>query len=189
MRVRILTIKGPTKAARQARLAAAREWMEAHGWELGDFDPGLGSALFERREGAGPVKWNDPTRWLPPPGWFRPREWMGALAARPRQLALGGGVGVVVLAGFVAVLSSTSFSDGPAPPGVHVREGQEVWLYVHADALNVRAEPEGGSQIVGVLYRNQKVLVAGQKGEWLRLAAPERGFAAARFLADHPAPQ
>ena len=62
----------------------------------------------------------------------------------------------------------------------------EAWHYVSVGSLNVRAAPVQGAQIVGVLYRNQRVLVGETEKGWARIIKPERGFVAAQFLVTHP---
>ncbi|MEE8395286.1 MAG: SH3 domain-containing protein, partial [bacterium] len=155
MQTRILKIRAGDPALRKQRLGVAKGWMEEHGWVLLDYSDELGSALFERAANAPKLAWKDPTRWLPAPDWFNPREWLAGLLARPRRIAFAAAVAGAVLAGFVGVLSTTSVAPGGGD-ATEIELGAETWLFVNADALNVRASPSTGAQIVGVLYRNQR---------------------------------
>ncbi len=183
--VRILSIPGRTEKARAARLARVKAWMGAHGWRLTDYLPEEESALFERAPGAPPVRFWHPTRWAPAPGLWRPGELVRYLLARPRWL-----VGLAV-AGFVVFVAVMTVREPPAfvqPPTDLARPAEkELWLYVNADALNVRAEPTTGAPIVGVLYRNQRVLVEERAEGWAQVSQPERGYVAERFLQEVPA--
>lgn len=185
MNIRILNIRGAGKTARAQQLQHVTAWMEARGWQLMDYAESSGSAAFERAADAPRLGWLDPTRWLSGPDWFRPRSWLGSGMASPRELILAGAVCVVVAAVFLGVLSySYSGPSSLIKGGADARN--ETWLYVNANTLNVRASPVSEAQIVGVLYRNQKVLVDQTNEGWARIVQPEKGFVAARFLKPYP---
>ena len=57
---------------------------------------------------------------------------------------------------------------------------------VSASSLNVRALPNGDAQLVGVLYRNQRVLALAPEHGWAQVVQPEKGYVAARFLSEVP---
>jgi hypothetical protein len=102
-----------------------------------------------------------------------------------RELVLAGLVCLIVGAAFLGVLSY-SYS-GPSSLGkAGSGQGEESWLYVNANSLNLRLSPVSQAQIVGVLYRNQKVLVDQTNEGWARVVKPERGFVAAKFLKPYP---
>ncbi len=184
MRIRIFRIQGGNPQSRERRLERLRGWMEARGWQLADYAPEAGSAMFERAEGAPPLGWFDPTRWLPGPDWFRPRDWLVRPRLSARRLMLGGAVGLLVAAAFGALLD---FSTTPASRrGAAARQSAETWLYVRADSLNIRAEPKAGAQIVGVFYRNQRVMVENRRDGWTRVVRPQWGYVAGKYLGDHP---
>ena len=58
----------------------------------------------------------------------------------------------------------------------------EHWWKVAADRLNVREEPTSNSRIVGILRRNERVLVGAERGEWIEVVKPQRGFVARAYL-------
>jgi len=185
MAIRILKIQGTREAEREARLARAREWMEQRGWRLVDYSAPAGSAMFERAEGAPRLGWFAASRWLPGPDWFRPRTWLGGRRLSLRRVVLVGAVGVVVLAAFLT-LFNFSRTPGTARPGTAAADAGESWRYVSVESLNVRAEPKPGSEIVGVLYQNQRVMVEKSASGWARVVRPQWGFVAAQYLSDHP---
>ena len=58
-----------------------------------------------------------------------------------------------------------------------------------ANQLNVREGPDDARQVLGVLYRDQRVRVEGRvDGAWVRISIPERGYVARAFLAPAGAP-
>ena len=121
----------------------------------------------------------------PGPDWNRPGAWLGTGRYSTRELALVAAVCLIVGAAFFGVLSF-SYS-GPSSLGkAGAGNERESWLYVNANSLNVRLSPDSQAQIVGVLYRNQKVLVDQTDEGWARVVKPERGFVAAKFLKPHP---
>jgi len=184
MNVRILNIAGTGSKSREKRLRQVEAWMKSHGWELMDYSDELGSAAFERAPAAPPLGWFDATRWMPAPDWMRPGAWLRRSTATPRQMAFAGGICLAVGAAFVLLLSATNSGSSLSVKGAG---GQgEAWHYVAVGWLNVRAEPVSGAQIVGVLYRNQRVLVGETEKGWARIIKPERGFVAAQFLLTHP---
>jgi hypothetical protein len=181
----MLKIEGATAERREARLQSAQRWMENRGWRLVDYSPAVGSAMFERDERAPPLGWLDASRWLPGPDWFQPRAWLAGLRLTPRRLLLAGGVGMLVAVAFVTLLH---FSHTPTTARRAAGGGnpEETWLYVSVDSLNVRGEPKPGAQIVGVLYRNQRVMVEKGEGSWARVVRPQWGFVSRQFLKQHP---
>ena len=99
-------------------------------------------------------------------------------------MAFAGAICLAVVTAFVLLLS---FSHSRPSLSVKGTGGQsEAWHYVSVGSLNVRAAPVQGAQIVGVLYRNQRVLVGETEKGWARIIKPERGFVAAQFLVTHP---
>ena len=185
MVVKIVKIPGRDKQARQNQFARVNAWMAGHGWKLMDYAEGANTAAFERAPDAPPLGWFNPTRWLPGPDWIRPGAWLGGRRGSRREVILIVSVCLFVGAAFMGVLSY-SYS-GPSSLG---RGGEEVsgesWLYVNANTLNVRLSPVSGAQIVGILYRNQKVLVDQTNSGWARVVQPEKGFVAERYLKPHP---
>ena len=118
--------------------------------------------------------------------WFRPAQWLGG--ASPRRIALATGVGLAVAAAF-AVLISFSRAPGLLQGGAPAAQAElEKWRYVTVDSLNVREAPKAGAQIVGVLYRNQRVMIAETERGWTRLVQPQWGFVASKYLQDSPVP-
>lgn len=185
MKLRILNIAGRGKKARAQQLQRVQAWMEFHGWQLMHYSEGADTAAFERAPGAPPLGWFNATRWLPGPDWRRPGAWLGVGRYSTRDLVLAGSVCLIVGAAFFGVLSY-SYS-GPSSLGKSgAGQGKESWLYVNANSLNLRLSPISEAQIVGVLYRNQKVLVDQTNEGWARVVKPERGFVAAKFLKPHP---
>ena len=183
----ILDIPGRTTTARMRKLEKTRRRMERRGWELVDYSDPIGSALFGRAKGAPPLRIWHITRWLPALAPLHPRGWLAGAASASRSTLLGAGIGLAATVLLLAFLSA-SFRGGL--PGTNSVEAQakEEWQFVAVGALNVRAEPHPYSQIVGALYPNQRVLVEGRKKGWARISVPERGYVAARFLQDQPAP-
>lgn len=188
MSIRILKVVGDSEAAREAHLAELKAWMGRYGWRLTDYATEAGTALFERADGAPPLSRLHPTRWLPGPAPWRPRELWRTVRADPR---LAVAAVALLFAVFVAVQTVRN-------PPAFVRsntdlqalaEGEhpETWRYVNADVLNVRAGPSTQHQVVGVLYRNQRVLVEAVEDGWAKLTKPERGYVAQRYIQDVPA--
>ena len=185
MNLRILKVYGRGKAARNQRLEVLQNWMEDAGWQLMDFSPELGSAAFEYREENGPLPRFHGTRWLPGPDWYHPRNFVRMAGRVSPQGALAGLVGVAIVAGLTGLLflsqgtgslSLSTAGDAPA----------ETWQYVDANMLNVRDQPLDSAQIVGVLYRNQRVEIKRVDEGWAEILRPERGFVAFKFLKTHP---
>lgn len=172
MSYRIYRIRGRTSSARQARLESTRRWMARRGWRLVDYAEGAGQAMFERDPALPEPGWRDADRWRLPPGYVSGvlEEWL-----RPRHLAF---LGLVVAA---ALLIAAFNSLITVPTGTDPEA--ERWWRVTADALNVRAEPTTGAEVVGILYRDQKVLVGEPREDgWIEVVQPERGFVARDFL-------
>jgi len=183
METRILKIRGRTEAAAAARLAATSRWMKAGGWHLVDYSAETGSALYDRDPDAPPLGWLDPTRWAPGPAWWHPAALLplGGLSW-PKALILLLAIAVVGTV-FLGLWLETRLG----LPGAQ-ETAEEQWRVVTADALNVREGPSTSSQVVGVLYRNQRVLVrSGTKG-WFQVVHPVRGYAAANYLEAEPPP-
>lgn len=185
MNVKIVKIPGRGRQSRQNSFALMNAWMENHGWKLMDYAEGAATAAFERAPDAPPLGWFDPTRWLPGPDWNRPRAWISGRRGSKRDVILIGAVCLVVAVAFMAVLSYSNSGPSSLGSGGGAVAG-ETWLYVNANSLNVRLSPVSGAQIVGVLYRNQKVLVNQTNEGWARLVQPEKGFVAEKFLKPHP---
>ena len=185
MHIRIFKIQGRSEALREERLKGVRRWMEDRDWQLVDYSPELGSAVFERGEGAPALGWFDATRWLPGPDWFQPRLWLARMRVSPRRLLLAAAVGLAVVLAFSALFNFSLISPR-GRGGAATRGAAETWLYGTVESLNIRAEPKPGAQIVGVLYRNQSVMVEKSSGGWARVVKPTWGFVAAKYLRDHP---
>ena len=81
-----------------------------------------------------------------------------------------------------------------APPSfdaerIRQEAAAENWYTVNADQLNVREKPDIASQVVGVLYRDQRVLVEGNVNDnWVKVGVPERGYVAREYLTAAKAP-
>lgn len=182
---RILRIPGRDAAARRARLAQVEAWMGTRGWRLADFAEEAGSALFERPAEAPPLGPLDATRWLPGPRALHPSQWWVTLRADHRVVALPGLVLAVAL-----VLGLALF--GPSTLDVEQirREAEQAnWYTVTADQLNVRGGPGTQHPVVGVLYRDQRVMVEAEvDAEWVKLGIPERGYVSREYLAKASAP-
>ena len=192
MKSRMVTIRGRTPAVRAARLAACERWMARRGWTLGDSSDELGRAVFNH-DGAPEAppedmlpRWH-PARLLPAPGALNPLRRIAVLPGAPRRrgavwaLAL---LGALFAVGLYALLV---FSLG-SPTLRHAAAPAETWLFVTVESLNVREAPTGESQIVGVLYLNQRVLVGPEKFGWAQVLQPEKGYVARRFLGEQPQP-
>jgi len=183
--LRILKVQGRTRSARDQRLALLCIWMEAAEWQLMDYSPELRSAAFERHPDAGSLSRFHPTRWLPGPDWHRPGVWFQSMGTVTRLGAVAGMVGLLMVGGMLGMLylshtgASLGLSTGTDTP-------EDPWHYVDASMLNVREHPLDNSQIVGVLYRNQRVEVKRITEGWAELVKPERGYVAAKFLKTHP---
>ncbi len=177
--IRILKITGWTAAGRAERLERIRTWMTSRGWRLTDYAEEARSAMFERPEDAPRLPAWDATRWLPGPAPWRPGEWWHTVRADPRLVVVPG-----VIVGLLVVLGLALF----APPSVDVEqvrreEAAKRWFQVDASQLNVREAPHTGAQIVGVLYRDQRVQVEGEvDGAWVRIDIPARGYVARSYL-------
>jgi len=184
--MRIVKIPGRSGAARRARLDHVAAWMAARGWRLADYAEEAGSALFERPPEAPALGWLDATRWLPGPHALRPGQWLLSLRADPRLGLLPG----AVLA--VAVLLGLALFRAPSYDAEALRreEARAHWFVVTASQLNVREGPDERRQVVGVLYRDQRVRVeSGVDGDWVRISIPERGYVARSFLEPAPEPE
>ena len=183
--IRILSIPGRSPAARRARLERVVAWMGTRGWQLGDYAEETGTALFERPADASPLPRLDATRWLPGPQALRPGQWLATVRADPRLAVLPGGLLVVAVVLAAGLLGRSAF-DAEALQRAASSEG---WYVVTADQLNVRAKPALGSPIVGVLYREQRVLVEGEvDADWVRVGIPEHGYVARSYLKPARAP-
>lgn len=185
MQIRIFKIQGVSERSRERHLERVCRWMEQRDWQLVDYSEEAGSAMFERAEGAPAPGLLDPTRWLPGPDWFQPGAWLGRLRFSPRQLALGGAVGLAVVVAFGTLLNFT-VSPTAARKTTATQKAGETWLYVSADYLNLRAEPKTGARIIGVFFRNQRVMVEKDEGGWMRVLRPDYGYVAGKFLKEHP---
>ena len=181
---RILTIPGPRAAARRARLERVTAWMAARGWLLGDYAEETATALFERPPEAAPLPWLDGTRWLPGPRPWRPAEWLPTLRADPRLLALPALVGALLAVLGLLLFGASSFDRERA----RRQAAAEGWHVVTTAQLHVRAGPGEQHPVVGVLYREQRVLVEGVvDATWARVGLPERGYVARVYLLPAPA--
>lgn len=188
---RLMHIAGFSPAARQRRLERTAAWMGAHGWHLADYADEARSAIFERERHDGGLSLLHPTRWVPVPDWWRPAGWLAALAGDPRLAILAL---VVVLSACVGALYAVAPPDLSLPDSpwraemeqAAAQQDPENVFYVDASALNVRAAPSTDAQVVGVLYRNDKVRVEEVNGGWARLAPPDEGYTANRFLQAEP---
>lgn len=185
-RIRIIRIQGKTAAERAERLQAVRGWMEAFDWRLGDYAKGPSTAMFEH---AGRLPFWHPTCWLPGPRALHPRQWWRTLRADPRTLALPVGLVAVLWLLVVGIVIRPDLGR-LLPEGSPLEQAQELvdedWRYVNASVLNVRARPEGGSPIMGILYRSQRVQVVRESEGWAELSHPERGFVSTQFLSETP---
>lgn len=199
--IRLIKITGWTHAAREKRLKVVTDWMRAHGWEMTDFSAEAGSAFFERAGGAPRLGWFDPTRWLPGPVSWRPMELWTAIRADPRLL-LPPALLTVLVAAVVMVATATEMQGlndprpgkTPAKDSAAQNTGQKAsqgWWVVTSARLNVREAPTTLSQIVGVLYKDQRVLVRNASdADWVEIELPERGFVARKFVnSNAPKPQ
>ncbi|MDH4248696.1 MAG: SH3 domain-containing protein, partial [Deltaproteobacteria bacterium] len=123
---------------------------------------------------------------------WHPREWARNLFGVPYRVAVLGLI--LALAGVVlqGVLSPPAFLTAKNPKRVESlsegeAQGGEPWKYVNVSSLNVRELPNEGARAVGILYRNQRVLVERTEGDWAQVSKPERGFVSQRYLQDSPA--
>ena len=184
MRLRILKVGGRSEQARLKRLAVVRAWMEGAGWQLMDFSPEAGSAAFERDGAAQAMSRFHPTVWLPGPDWYKPYVWLNGGSGMTRLGVVAGLVGIGVVMGLLGALyishTSSEFST------VQADQPEEAWQFVNASMLNVRDMPIDGAQIVGVLYRNQRVEVKRVDDGWAEIIRPERGFVVKKYLQEHP---
>ena len=195
--IRIIKIMGWNDAARERRLQVVSSWLEGHGWVLTDYSDEAHSAMFERPENAPRLGVFHPTRWMPAPFSWRPQDLLASIGADPRLLILPalGFAGVVVVVTGLSLAFPGPGADqenvpGSASPPANgaARNGQrERWLVVASVRLNVREDPSLESQVVGVLYKDQRVLVREEvAGGWVRIGLPERGFVSRRFLIEKP---
>lgn len=191
--IRLIKITGWTPAARENRLKAVADWMRGHGWEMTDFSAEAGSAFFERAAGAPRLGWFDATRWLPGPVSWRPWELWAAIRADPRLLLPPALLALLVTA-VVMVAAALEVPRPGAPPGPASalqktqREAPESWWVVTSVRLNVREAPTTQSQVVGLLYQDQRVLVRTEvDANWVEIELPERGFVARKFVRAKPA--
>lgn len=179
MTTRIVRIPGRSAPARRRRLERVTDWMAKRGWRLVDFAEGEASALFERPEDAAPLSRWDGTRWLPGPGALRPGQWLLTLRADPRLLVLPAIPCALALFLAAALFAPSSFD----AERIRQEAAAENWYTVNADQLNVREKPDTASQVVGVLYRDQRVLVEGEVNDrWVKVGVPERGYVAREYL-------
>ena len=179
MSYRILRIRGRHKAARRNRLEAAQAWLLARGWKLVDYAESSRQAMFERdgeATGAPASAW---LLWQVPPGHWRGlwEEW-----SSPRRLAvtLTALAGLVSLFTFNALHSRFDAREAAA-------DANEQWWTVIADRVNVRERPAPEAPVVSRFHRGQRVLVVGQKGAWVEVTHPERGYLTKEFLKPPPA--
>ena len=170
---RLHRIRGRTHASRRARLEATRKWLEPRGWQLVDYAEGNGRAMFETEAPLSLLGLLDVRRWRFPPGY-----WSGLLEEwfLPRNLVIAGSAAVLLVVVFL-VLGTLSLDQAPLAD----RE-LEQWWKVTADRLNVREEPISNSRVVGILRRNERVLVGAERGEWIEVVKPQRGFVARAYL-------
>lgn len=184
--IRILKITGHSDEARRARLQRIEPWMAARGWRLADYSQEARSAVFERPDDAPPLRWLDATRWLPAPRSWKPGELLHFVWADPRWLVLPGVVVVLLIVLGLALFAPSSFD----AEDIARRQAQQNWFYVVANQLNVREAPGRNAQTVGVLYRDQRVLVEGVVDEtWARIEVPLRGYVARAYLSGTPTPK
>ena len=185
MTQRILKIIGRTPEARRTRLELLTAWMARRGWRMADYAEEAGSALFERPEDAPPLPRLDATRWLPGPEPWKPGQWIVSLRSDVRLVGLPALVLALGSVLILALFAPSSFDES------HIRQqaAAERWYLVTANQLNVREKPAKRAQVVGVLYRDQRVLVEGEvDAEWVKVGVPERGYVARSFLAPAVAP-
>ena len=179
MSYRILRIRGRSAGARRSRLQAAQVWMASRGWKLVDYAESSRQAMFEP-EGEAPG--GPGAVWLPwrvPPGHWRGllEEWTS-----PPRLA-------VTLTALAVLGSLFAFN------ALHRRfdareaatEAAEQWWTVNSDRVNVRERPTPDAPVVARFHRGQRVLVGGQKGHWVQVTHPERGYLTKEFLQPPPA--
>jgi uncharacterized protein YgiM (DUF1202 family) len=190
--IRLIKITGWTIAARENRLKVVADWMRGHGWEMTDFSEEAGSAFFERSAGAPRLGWFDPTRWLPGPVFWRPWELWTAIRADPRLL-LPPALLALLVAAVVLVATAPEIQRPVAPPAPASvpqkteRKAPESWWVVTSVRLNVREAPTTLSQVVGILYKDQRVLVRAEiDANWVEIELPERGFVARKFVRAKP---
>lgn len=184
--MRILKIVPKRGEYRTDRMKVIQSWMSAHGWHLADYAGEAGSAAFVRDEDAPRLSLFAPTRWLPGPDALKPREWWRTARSDPRLVILPGGAAFALLVAILSLMAPNSFLSQEALK----QEKEAKWRYVSAPKLNVREAPNRTAQIVGILYRNQRVLLEGQvNAEWVKLGPPSRGYVASRYLSSQPAPQ
>lgn len=205
--IRLIKITGWTSSARENRLKVVAEWMHGHGWEMTDYSEEAGSAFFERTAGAPPLGWFDPSRWLSGPFSWKPRELWTAIRADPRLLLPPALLTVFVVMVVMVVMVATA----PDMPGSNHprsktpstgdladsasqktgRKASESWWVVTSGRLNVREAPSTLSQVVGILYKDQRVLVRSEvNANWVEIELPERGFVARKFVSsDAPKPE
>ncbi len=67
----------------------------------------------------------------------------------------------------------------PSPPAA-----PQVWVRVTGSRLNVRAAPDGNAGIVARVKRGDRLQVAEDRGDWLRITLPDGrdGWVAARYV-------
>lgn len=197
--IRFINIRGKTDDARSDRLEAVTLWMRAQGWEMTDFSEEAGSAIFEREAGAPRLGWFDPTRWLPGPFSWQPAALWEAVRADPRLLLAAGMLAALLaMVVTVVVVLAVFFTapDFPPPTPAQVlqkteQEALETWWVVTSGRLNVREAPSTESQVVGILYKDQRVLLGTRvDASWVEIELPERGFVARKYVrAEPPKPE
>ena len=173
MRYRLYRIRGRTHASRRARLETTRKWLEQRGWQLVDYAEGNGRAMFETEAPLSMLHFFDVRRWRLPPGY-----WSGLLEEwfLTRNLVIAGSAAVLLLVVF-GLLGTLSLH-----PVSNADRELEQWWQVTADRLNIREEPISNSRIVGILRRDERVLVGAERGEWIEVVKPQRGFVARAYL-------
>jgi hypothetical protein len=178
MSYRILRIRGRTESARRVRLESAQAWMAARGWKLVDYAESSRQALFEP-EGEGSSAGGAWPPWRVPPGYWRGllEEWTA-----PRRLAIT--LPILALLGSLFAFNSlhSRFDAREA-----AENADEQWWTVNADRVNVRERPAPEAPVVARLHRGQRVLIGRQKGDWVELTHPERGYLTKEFLKPPPA--
>ena len=179
MAYRIYPIRGNSLGSRRARLESTRRWLAHRGWHLVEFAEQTGQAMFEQ-SGASGSHAGRIYPWEFPPGYWSGllEEWLV-----PRRLVLIAAVAVVAAA-LIALNAGRSKYD----PEQTAKAFDARWRIVSVDTLNVREQANPNSQIVGLLFKSQRVLIGERQGDWMEIVQPQRGFVAAQFL-DEPKPK
>lgn len=174
MNYRIIRIPGRNAASREARLAAAKEWMASQGWTLVDYGEESRRALFEPAKDQAGGATRRVLPWQFPPGYWPGlrEEWL------TRRNSVAAGVAVTALGALFAINAQQNRFD----PERAAQAVGERWWVANADALNVREEPVTGAPVVGMLQRGQRVLIGESRDGWIEIVHPSRGWVAAKFL-------